>query len=173
MSAVRAVRDTDLPAIRDIYNHYVRESTVTFDEEETDLALWQGKREVLAASGLPFLVSVDDAGSRARLRPDAALAPEVGIPVQRRGLDLPRARRGRPAGSAAALFEALLAAAADAGLHEVIAMIEPTGAAASIALHRRYGFEDTGVLRGVGIKFGRTLDVVMLQKTLRFPEQAG
>ncbi|OZB83132.1 GNAT family N-acetyltransferase [Microbacterium sp. 13-71-7] len=74
------------------------------------------------------------------------------------------AAAGRGLGKA--LLEALLDASAKAGLHELIAVIEPTAAAASIALHRRYGFVDAGHLKGVGVKFGRTLDVLFLQKSL-------
>lgn len=162
---IRPVQDSNLPAIRDIYNHYVRTSTVTFDEEETDLAVWEHKRELLAETGLPFLVATDVDGAvlgfayaqhwRAKsayrfsaentiyLRPDAA---------------------GRGLGKA--LLEALLEASVQAGLHELIAVIEPTAAGASIALHRRYGFVDAGHLKGVGVKFGRTLDVLFLQKSL-------
>jgi L-amino acid N-acyltransferase YncA len=162
---IRPAAVEDLAAIRDIYNHYVRTSTVTFDEEETDLAIWEHKQELLATTGLPFLVAEDAGGAvlgfayaqhwRAKsayrfsaentiyLSPDAA---------------------GRGLGKA--LLEALLDASAKAGLHELIAVIEPTAAAASIALHHRYGFVDAGHLKGVGVKFGRTLDVLFLQKSL-------
>lgn len=162
---IRPTEAEDLAAIRDIYNHYVRTSTVTFDEEETEPAVWEHKLTLLAETGLPFLVAVDAAGTvlgfayaqhwRAKsayrfsaentiyLSPDAA---------------------GRGLGKA--LLEALLDASARAGLHELIAVIEPTAAGASIALHRRYGFVDAGHLKGVGVKFGRTLDVVFLQKSL-------
>jgi len=162
---IRATQAADLPAIRDIYNHYVRTSTVTFDEEETELAVWEHKHELLASTGLPFLVAEGPDGAvlgfayaqhwRAKsayrfsaentiyLSPDAA---------------------GRGLGTA--LLEALLEAAAQAGLHELIAVIEPTAAGASLALHRRYGFVDAGHLKGVGVKFGRTLDVLFLQLSL-------
>lgn len=162
---IRAAQAEDLASIRDIYNHYVRTSTVTFDEEETELAVWEHKHELLASTGLPFLVAADAGGAvlgfayaqhwRAKsayrfsaentiyLSPDAA---------------------GRGLGKA--LLEALLDASEKAGLHELIAVIEPTAAGASIALHRRYGFVDAGHLKGVGVKFGRTLDVLFLQKSL-------
>ena len=165
VSRIRPVRDEDLPAIRDIYNHYVRETTITFDEEETDLAFWARKRELLASSGLPFLVADGDdrpvlgyalmqpwnpkSAYRFSVEDSIYLAPDA---------------TGRGLGTA--LLEALLQESAEAGLRTIVALIEPTGAAASIALHRRYGFTDAGLLRDVGVKFGRSLDVVFLQKSL-------
>ena len=55
---------------------------------------------------------------------------------------------------------------AEAGLHSVIARITG-GNEASVRLHRRAGFEDIGVMREVGVKFGRLLDVRMMQRIYR------
>ncbi|MEI3844186.1 MULTISPECIES: GNAT family N-acetyltransferase [unclassified Microbacterium] len=162
----------DLPAIRDIYNHYVRESTVTFDEIETTLADWETKAGVLAAAGLPFLVAEDtgpeteDGADRVigyallqHWRPKSAYRFSVEDSIYLR----PGAG-GRGLGRV--LLSALLDAGTAAGLREVIAVIEPTAAAGSIALHRRFGFEEAGRLERVGVKFGRSLDVLFLQKSL-------
>ena len=54
---VRDVTDADLPAIRDIYNHYVRSSTVTFDEVESVTDDWVAKAARIAEAGIPFLVA--------------------------------------------------------------------------------------------------------------------
>ncbi|MGN7859892.1 GNAT family N-acetyltransferase [Microbacterium sp. 22303] len=162
---IRPVQSPDLAAIRDIYNHYVRTSTVTFDEEETDLAVWEHKLEILAETGLPFLVAEDSDGvvlgfayaQHWRAKSAYRFSAENTI-------YLSPGAAGRGLGKA--LLEALLDASAKAGLHELIAVIEPTAAGASIALHRRYGFVDAGHLKNVGVKFGRTLDVLFLQKSL-------
>ncbi|SFR41487.1 phosphinothricin acetyltransferase [Microbacterium azadirachtae] len=162
---IRATRTDDLAAIRDIYNHYVRTSTVTFDEEETELAFWAHKHELLAQTGLPFLTAEDEGGAvlgfayaqHWRAKSAYRFSAENTIYLS------PEAA-GRGLGKA--LLEALLEASAAAGLREIIAVIEPTAAAASIALHRRYGFVDAGHLRNVGVKFGRSLDVLFLQKSL-------
>lgn len=163
---IRPARAADLVTIRDIYNHYVRTSTVTFDEEETDLATWEHKHALLATTGLPFLAAEDATGvvlgfayaQHWRAKSAYRFSAESTIYLR------PEAA-GRGLGKA--LLEALLEASAEAGLHEIIAVIEPTAAAASIALHRRYGFVDAGHLTRVGVKFGRTLDVLFLQKSLR------
>jgi len=164
-SRIRTVQDEDLPAIRDIYNHYVRETTITFDEVETDLAFWAHKRELLASSELPFLVAEDESGAVlgfANVQPWRAKSAYRFSAEN--SIYLAPAAAGRGLGTA--LLEALLDASARAGLREIIAVIEPSAAVASIALHRRYGFVDAGRLNGVGVKFGRSLDVVFLQKSL-------
>jgi phosphinothricin acetyltransferase len=48
----------------------------------------------------------------------------------------------------------------------MVAAVGSSDNRASIALHERHGFRHAGVLRGVGLKFGRTLDVVLLQLDL-------
>ena len=49
------------------------------------------------------------------------------------------------------------------GVHLVVASITSTNAA-SIALHKKHGFEDAGTLRSAGFKFGRWLDTTHMQK---------
>ena len=77
-------------------------------------------------------------------------------------------RHGRGVGTA--LLGDLLRRADSAGIHTVIARID-TGQAASLGLHLRHGFDPVGVLREVGQKFGRRLDVAYLQ-TLTSPDSA-
>jgi len=52
------------------------------------------------------------------------------------------------------------------GVREVLALIGDSANTASVALHARAGFAEIGVLRNVGLKFDRWLDVVVMQKTL-------
>jgi phosphinothricin acetyltransferase len=66
-----------------------------------------------------------------------------------------------------ALMLALFDAARAADFHEMIAVVGDSGNLASIALHERLGFRRAGTLTGVGRKFGRLLDVVYLQRSLR------
>lgn len=70
-------------------------------------------------------------------------------------------------GLGARLMAALEEAAARAGFRELVAVIGDSGNAASIGLHRALGFRHVGTLERVGCKFGRLLDVVYMQKTLR------
>jgi phosphinothricin acetyltransferase len=63
------------------------------------------------------------------------------------------------------LLADLLERATAHGFHAVFARIVG-GHAASIALHVNLGFEEAGIEREVGRKFGRWLDVVVLEKLL-------
>ena len=51
-------------------------------------------------------------------------------------------------------------------MHQMIAVIGDSGNQASIHLHRRFGFQDAGLLKDVGFKFGRWLDTVFMQRSL-------
>ena len=74
------------------------------------------------------------------------------------------AAQGRGLGGA--LLRALVNRAREAGLHVMVAGIEASNTA-SIALHQREGFQNAGVLRQVGRKFGRWLDLLFMQKFLQ------
>src|SRR5690242_18277500 len=52
----------DLPGVREIYNHYVANSTVTFDEDPMTLAEWRAKFAQLADLGMPFIVAESPSG---------------------------------------------------------------------------------------------------------------
>jgi phosphinothricin acetyltransferase len=65
-----------------------------------------------------------------------------------------------------ALLAELIARCTETGYTQMLAVIGDSANLASIGLHRAMGFEDVGVLRDVGHKFGRYLDVVILQKSL-------
>jgi L-amino acid N-acyltransferase YncA len=65
-----------------------------------------------------------------------------------------------------ALLARLIAAAREAGLRQMVAVIGDAANTASIALHQSQGFIEAGRLRAVGFKFGRSLDVVFMQRAL-------
>lgn len=162
---VRPVTDADLPAIRDIYNHYVRTSTVTFDEVESTLDDWAGKVTRIAEAGIPFLVAETQSGE--------LLGYALGVPWSAKSayrftiensIYLAPSAAGRGVGWA--LLAVFVDRCRDAGLRQVIAVIADHGADASIGLHRKAGFVDAGRLTEVGEKFGRILGVHFLQKAL-------
>lgn len=64
-----------------------------------------------------------------------------------------------------ALIEGLVARAEETGQHSLLGMIE-AGNAASIALHARCGFTEVGRIPQAGLKFGRWLDLVIMQRIL-------
>ena len=161
---IRAVSDADIPAICEIYNHYVRESTATFDEVESTPGDWAAKQARIAAAGIPFLVAEVDGIVRGYAlgqpwSPKAAYRRTIENSIY---LDPSVAGRG----IGGLLLTRFLECCREADLRQVIAVIADCGADASIALHRRAGFVDAGRLTDVGHKLGLELGVLLLQKTL-------
>lgn len=163
---IRPAEPGDLGGVQEIYNHYVLNTVVTFDEEATTSAYWQERFDYLQRLGLPFLVAVSPAGQ--------VLGYALVNPWRQRGgfrhtvensIYLSPAAQGRGLGGA--LLEALLDACRTAGIREVVAVISDKGAEASIRLHERFGFAEVGRLGKVGFKFGRWLGTVLLQKSLK------
>jgi phosphinothricin acetyltransferase len=159
----RVVERGDAEAIRAIYNVEVMESTVTFDLVPRSLADQQAWIDD-HTGGHPAIVAVDDGGtvlgfaslSPYRSRPAYATTVEDSVYVR-------RDRRGH--GIGALLLGDLVALARDHGFHSMIARIVG-GHDASIALHKTCGFVEIGREAEVGRKFGKWLDVVLMQRML-------
>jgi L-amino acid N-acyltransferase YncA len=164
--AIRPARATDLPAVREIYNYYVANSTVTFDEDAMTLREWKHKFAQLQQLGLPFLVAESPSG---QLLGYALVAPWKPKRAYRYTVEdsiyLGPAASGKGLGRA--LLGALIDASKAAGLREMLAVIADQGADASIALHENFGFKEIGRMGRVGFKFDRWLGTILLQKTLK------
>ncbi|WP_308283319.1 GNAT family N-acetyltransferase [Pseudonocardia nigra] len=161
---VRPARPEDLDAVAGIYTPFVSDSLVTFELEPPDRAEWLRRHEHVTAAGLPFLLAEVDGRAAGyayctpwRTRPAYHGTVEDSIYVA------PWAA-GRGIGGR--LLDALLTACGQADVRQVLAVVVDTGDPASVALHRSRGFTDAGRLRGVGVKHGRTLDTVLLQRSL-------
>jgi L-amino acid N-acyltransferase YncA len=169
---IRPAVASDLPDIREIYNHYVMNSTVTFDETRMTLARWRSRFGQLERMGMPFLVAVSPSGQVLGY----ALVEPVGNRRSSRttvedSIYLGAASTGKGLGRA--LLEALVEACRAARIREVIAVIADQGADASIRLHASLGFTESGRMGRVGWKFGRWLGTVTMQLTLRPAESPG
>lgn len=143
-----------------IYNDAVRTTTATFDTEPRAVAEQAGwlKRHgadhpVVVAETTRHVVGWASLSPWSDRR---AYAKTVEISVY-----VHRDFRGRGIGRT--LVREVLAAGASRGLHTVLARIAE-GNPASLRLHRTAGFEPVGVMREVGFKFGRFLDVALLQR---------
>lgn len=163
---IRSAQPRDLPDVREIYNHYVTNSVVTFDEDRMSLAEWKSKYAYLMRLRLPFLVAVSPSG---QVLGYALCAPWNQKRAYRftaeNSIYLRAASTGKGLGHA--LLGALLDAAKQAGLKEVLAIVADSGAEASLALHHSFGFKDTGRMGHVGFKFGHWIGTVLLQKSLK------
>lgn len=164
--AIRPVRAADLPAVREIYNYYVANSTVTFDEDAMTLREWKQKHAYLEKLGMPFLVAESPSG---QLLGYALVSPWK--PKRAYRYTVENSIYLGPAASGKGLGRALLAALIDAskaaGLREMIAVVADQGADASLALHEKFGFVEIGRMGRVGFKFDRWLGTVLLQKNLK------
>jgi phosphinothricin acetyltransferase len=160
---VRLAGVGDAEAIRTIYNREVVGSTVTFDLVPRTLE--EQVRWMEARAGVhAVLVAADTRGevcgfgslSPYRDRPAYSTTVEDSVYVD-------PAQQGRGVGKL--LLTELVALATAHGFHSVMARIVG-GHAASIALHAACGFETVGTEREIGRKFGRWLDVVVMQRLL-------
>jgi len=156
----------DLPAVLALYRHYVRNSVVTFDEKAPTLAAYRSRFLHTQKLGYPFRLAVSPQGtvlgfaSVFPFREKSAFRKTVESSIY-----LGPAATGRGLGST--LLGDLIDQCEAAGLKEMIAVISDHGAEASIALHRKFGFEETGRMGKVGYKFERWLGIIMMQKSLR------
>jgi phosphinothricin acetyltransferase len=152
----------DAEATRSIYNLEVTESTVTFDLVPRTLE--QQQAYLVARSGAHAVLVAEDAGevvgfasfSPYRDRPAYSTTVENSVYVR-------RDQQGKGVGTL--LLGELVALARSHGFHTMMARIVG-GHDASIALHRAVGFEFVGTEREVGRKFGRWLDVDVMQLLL-------
>ncbi|KQV24712.1 MULTISPECIES: GNAT family N-acetyltransferase [unclassified Microcella] len=163
---IREATEADLPWVREIYNHYVANSTVTFDEKPWTLRALKTKFAKVRSLGHPFLVAESPAGV---ILGFAYVYPWKEKAAYRftveNSIYLGPASTGKGLGRS--LLGELLERSRAAGIKEVIAVIADRGAEASIALHESFGFRKTGEMARVGFKFERWLGIVMLQKSLK------
>ena len=159
---VRLAHLEDAEAIRAIYNAEVLGSTVTFDlqprtaeAQRAWVAHHQGAHPAVVAVDGPTVVGF---GSLSPFRDRPAYATTVEDSLYVEGT-----RRGQGVGGL--LLDELVTLAVARGFHTVIARVSGANDP-SIALHRSRGFEPVGIEREVGRKFGRWIDVAVLQLML-------
>jgi L-amino acid N-acyltransferase len=157
-----ATRD-DAEAIRTIYNREVLGSTVTFDlvpRTAEDQLAWMDEH----SGAHPAVVALDDLD---RVRGFGSLSPYRSRPAYRTTVEdsVYVDDRVRGQGVGHGLLTELIALAGAHGFHAVMARIV-RGSEASIQLHEACGFALVGVEREIGRKFGRWLDVVLMQRLI-------
>lgn len=163
---IRVAREEDLPDIQEIYNYYVMNSVVTFDENKMSLASWKKKFAYLEKLQMPFIVAVSPGQ---QVLGYALVTPWKQKRAYRFTVEnsvyLRAASTGKGLGKA--LLRELISLSEAAGLREMIAVIADGGAEASLKLHEDFGFTEIGRMGRVGFKFDRWLGTVMLQKSLK------
>ena len=162
---IRNATEADLPGILAIHNEAVRNSSAIYTEQEATLDERRAWFSARAAQGYPVLVAENPAdGSVLGYATFGDFRPWPGYRhTVEHSVYVHADARGR--GLGAALVEPLLGLAASLGKHVMVAGIDAANPA-SIRLHERLGFERVGMLREVGTKFGRWLDLVFMQRFL-------
>lgn len=163
MLIIRAATDEDLPVITDIFNEAILNSDAIWTEHVVDIANRKSWLQDRQKSGFPVLVAEVDGvtcgyASYGSFRqfPGYVHSSELSIYIDKDA-------RGKGIGKA--LLSALIEEAQNNNVHVLIAGIEAENKA-SIALHEKFGFKVTGHMPQVGIKFGKWLDLVLMQLIL-------
>ncbi|MBA85088.1 GNAT family N-acetyltransferase [Thalassobius sp. S69A] len=159
---IRSATPADAPAIAAIYNHAVTHTTAIWNDATVDSANRTAWIQARQNAGMPVLV-----WDRGGVCGYASYGPwrafdGYRLTVEHSVYVAPQAQGG---GIGRALMQALIARARADGLHVMVAGIEAQNTA-SIALHERLGFAQTGIMPQVGQKFGRWLDLAFLQLVL-------
>jgi phosphinothricin acetyltransferase len=162
---IRPATEADLPAITAIFNDVIATSTAIYADDPLtieDRTAWFAQRR---AVGYPVLVADDGAVAGVASFGDFRAWPGFRHTVEH-SVHIRADARGRGLGSA--LVGALFEPARALGKHVMIAGIDAANAG-SIRMHERLGFQRGAVLREVGRKFGRWLDLEFMQKFLDEP----
>ena len=161
---IRPAIVADLPSIAEIYADAVRVGTATFELVPPDLAEMTRRFQALADGGFPYLVAMLEGrvagyayAGPYRPRPAYRFTVENSVylrpAIHRRGVGLQ-------------LLQRLIAECEARGFRQMIAVIGDSANAASIGVHAACGFQMVGTHPNVGLKFGRWLDTVMMQREL-------
>ena len=161
---IRPATEADLPIVTAIYDQAVRFGTATFELEPPDIAEMTRRFRTLVDGGFPYLVATLDgrvvgyayAGAY-RPRPAYRFTVENSIYLRpanhRRGIGL-------------RLLHRLIEESEKRGYRQMVAVIGDSANAGSIGVHTACGFKMIGTHPDVGLKFGRWLDTVMMQRAL-------
>jgi L-amino acid N-acyltransferase len=163
---IRDATAADVPALTDIYNAWIPTRTITWTEEpstQDERAAWLERQ---AADGLPVLVA-DDAGEVLGFTAYEYFRGEGKWPGYRltmeQSIHVREDAWGRGVGRA--LVEVLLDRARAAGVHVMVAAIDADNVA-SLRFHERLGFVEVARMPQTGVKFGRWLTLVLMQRIL-------
>ena len=162
---VRSATLSDLPAITAIYEDEVLNGTATYELTAPNEAEMTRRFEGLASAGYPYLVAAGDDGAILgyayagpfRTRPAYNWFVEDSIYL---------AREARGQGVGTRLLAELLTQSEAKGFRQMLAVIGGAENAGSIRLHAKAGFEMIGTMKATGLKFGRWVDTVLMQRPL-------
>jgi len=161
---IRPAEPADMPRVQAIYSAHVLTGTSSFEEVPPDVEEMRRRRDAVLEAKLPYLVAMEGSAVLGyayalRYRPRSAYRYTAEDSVY-----LDSGAGGRGIGRA--LLAKVLELSAAAGYREMVAVIGDSANAASIGLHAALGFRHVGTFQNVGLKFGKWLDTVLMQRSL-------
>jgi L-amino acid N-acyltransferase YncA len=166
---VRESTDADMARIHKIYAHHVRTGLGSFEEVPPDLDEMIKRRADILARGLPYLVAeIDDPAIPDGIAGYAYAGPYRTRSAYRHSVEdsiytAPEAQRR---GVGRALLDELIRRCTAMGYRQMIAVIGDSANHGSIGVHEAAGFKRVALLPAIGLKFGRWVDSVMMQRPL-------
>jgi L-amino acid N-acyltransferase YncA len=161
---VRPASEADIAEIQSIYAHHVLHGTGTFEEEPPPVEEMLERFRKVVDHDCSWLVAVDATGvlgyayyTQFRDRSAYRYCVEDSVYVRE---DV----RGQGVGKA--LVARLIEDATAHGMRQMIAVIGDSENVGSVGVHASLGFHMIGTMRSAGVKFGRWLDVVSMQRAL-------
>ena len=161
---IRDAQAADIAEIQAIYAHHVLHGTGTFEEKPPSIEEITARYRQVTGRNWAWLVAVDATGvlgfayyTQFRDRSAYRFTAEDSVYIRE---DV----RGQGVGKA--LVAKLIDAATEAGFRTMIAVIGDSENVGSVGVHASLGFHTVGTLRATGVKFGRWLDVVQMQRAL-------
>jgi phosphinothricin acetyltransferase len=163
MAVIRSATEADSDSIAEIYNHYVLNTVVTFEEQAVPSGEMTGRINKVLSDSLPYLVAVQDGrvigyayAAKWHERSAYRYSAETTIYLESRCV-------GKTIGSN--LYSMLLDHLKERGLHVAIGGIALPNPR-SVALHEKLGFQKVAHYKEVGFKFDRWIDVGYWQRVL-------
>lgn len=147
-----------------LYAHHVLHGTGTFETTPPTPEEMASRRADVLGKGLPWLVAEEAGqvigfayGNWFKPRPAYRFSVEDSVYL---------APEAAGKGLGRALLAELLAILERGGIRKVMAVIGDSANAGSIGVHTALGFQQVGVVKACGWKFGRWLDIVLMEKPL-------
>ncbi|HBF15068.1 MAG TPA: GNAT family N-acetyltransferase [Clostridiales bacterium] len=159
---IRTIRQADLSACLAIYNRYITDTTVTFEETPLTEADWRA-RVARITERYPYLVACEGDRILGYAYLDAYSERSAYRFTADLSVYLDQAATGKGIGGA--LLAELERRAAEMGIVNLISIVTGENRV-SMAFHEKHGFVQVGRPEKVGFKQGRWLDVVFYQKRL-------
>ena len=154
-----------MAAVQAIYSHYVLHDLCSFEEEVPTVDQMQARRADVLQRGLPYLVALKDGEVAGYAYATAYRARSAYRHTVEDSIYVAQGMHGHGIGKA--LLREVIQRCTDGGFTQMVACVGNSANAGSLRLHESLGFEQVGVLRDIGFKFGQWVDTVLLQRALR------